>query len=119
MVSAFFTHSVSSATSQWVDTTRNGTQADVPRVTGSLNEAGLLAASVQFSWPPAFRLLAASVQVVMAADNLHAWPTRQSARSAVFTFIEGWYNRVRLHSTLMYSSPQMYEEDYYRLNNAA
>jgi putative transposase len=50
---------------------------------------------------------------------LHAWPTRQSARSAVFTFIEGWYNRARLHSTLMYSSPQMYEEDYYRLNNAA
>ena len=26
-------------------------------------------------------------------------PCHQSARSAVFTFIEGWYNRVRLHST--------------------
>jgi putative transposase len=50
---------------------------------------------------------------------LHVWPTRQSARSAIFTFIEGWYNRVRLHSTLAYSSPQMYEEDYYRLNKAA
>jgi transposase InsO family protein len=50
---------------------------------------------------------------------LHTWPTRQSARSAVFTFIEGWYNRVRLHSTLNYSCPHLYEEDYYRLSPAA
>jgi transposase InsO family protein len=50
---------------------------------------------------------------------LHVWPTRQSARSAIFTFIEGWYNRVRLHSALTYSSPTMYEEDYYRLSKAA
>jgi transposase InsO family protein len=50
---------------------------------------------------------------------MDVWPTRQSARSAIFTFIEGWYNRVRLHSTLTYSSPQRYEEDYYRLGKAA
>jgi transposase InsO family protein len=50
---------------------------------------------------------------------LHVWPTRQSAQTAVFAFIEGWYNRVRLHSTLDYASPQMYEEDYYRLSAAA
>jgi len=49
----------------------------------------------------------------------HVWPTRQSARSAIFTFIEGWYNRLRLHSTLTYSSPQINEEDYYSLSNAA
>ena len=47
------------------------------------------------------------------------WPTRQSARTAIFAFIEGWYNRVRLHSTLDYSSPQLYEEDYYRLSAEA
>jgi transposase InsO family protein len=50
---------------------------------------------------------------------VQVWPTRQSARTATFTFIEGWYNRVRLHSTLSYSSPQAYEEDYYRLSQAA
>jgi transposase InsO family protein len=50
---------------------------------------------------------------------LHVWPTRQSARSAIFAFIEGWYNRVRLHSSLNYSSPQAHEEDYYRLTAAA
>jgi len=50
---------------------------------------------------------------------LHVWPTRQSARTAIFGFIEGWYNRFRLHSTLCYASPDLYEEDYYRLNAAA
>ncbi len=50
---------------------------------------------------------------------LHVWPTRRSARSAIFAFIEGWYNRARLHSTLNYSSPNAYEEDYHRLTAAA
>jgi putative transposase len=50
---------------------------------------------------------------------LHVWPTRRSARSAIFAFIEGWYNRARLHSTLDYSSPNAYEEDYHRLTLAA
>jgi transposase InsO family protein len=49
----------------------------------------------------------------------HIWTTRQSARREIFRFIEGWYNRARLHSTLDYSSPQTYEEDYYRLTAAA
>jgi putative transposase len=50
---------------------------------------------------------------------LDVWPTRQSVRTAIFAFIEGWYNRVRLHSTLNYASPHLYEEDYYRLSAAA
>ena len=33
------------------------------------------------------------------------WPTRQAARTAIFAYIEGWYNRARLHSTLGYRSP--------------
>ncbi len=49
----------------------------------------------------------------------HVWPTRRSARAAIFSFIEGWYNRARLHSTLQYTSPARYEEDYYRLTLAA
>lgn len=35
--------------------------------------------------------------------------TRDEARLAVFEFIEGWYNPVRLHSTLGYVSPIQFE----------
>lgn len=35
--------------------------------------------------------------------------TRAAARQAIFTFIEVWYNRRRLHSTLGYQSPESYE----------
>ena len=38
-----------------------------------------------------------------------SWPTRQAARNAVFAWIEGWYNRRRLHSTLGYLSPADFE----------
>lgn len=38
-----------------------------------------------------------------------AWPTRASARLAIFEFIEGFYNRTRLHSALGYLSPAAYE----------
>jgi putative transposase len=41
--------------------------------------------------------------------NRRSWPTRQAARNAVFAWIEGWYNRRRLHSTLGYLSPLDYE----------
>lgn len=35
--------------------------------------------------------------------------TRAAARLAIFEFIEGWYNRQRLHSSLGYLSPQQFE----------
>ena len=37
------------------------------------------------------------------------WWTRQDAITAVFSFIEIWYNRTRLHSTLAYQAPAAYE----------
>lgn len=37
------------------------------------------------------------------------WPTRRAARRAVFQFIEVFYNRQRLHSSLGYRSPAEYE----------
>jgi len=39
-----------------------------------------------------------------------SWPTRAAARSAVFEYIEGWYNPRRRHSTLGYHSPAEYEQ---------
>lgn len=38
-----------------------------------------------------------------------AWPTRKAATSALFDYIEGWYNTRRRHSTLGYLSPTQYE----------
>ena len=38
--------------------------------------------------------------------------TRQEARSAVFAWIETWYNRKRRHSTLGYLSPEAFEKNY-------
>ncbi|MDX2946532.1 IS3 family transposase [Streptomyces caniscabiei] len=34
-----------------------------------------------------------------------SWPSRAAARTAIFDFIEGWYNLHRLHSSLGYRSP--------------
>jgi putative transposase len=38
-----------------------------------------------------------------------SWPSRRELQTAVFAWIEGWYNRRRLHSTLGYLSPLEYE----------
>lgn len=44
-------------------------------------------------------------ELVMMAD----WHTREEARTAVFEYIETWYNPKRRHSTLGYLSPTAYE----------
>lgn len=36
--------------------------------------------------------------------------TMSEARSAIFSYIEGWYNRQRLHSGLEHMSPEQYEQ---------
>jgi putative transposase len=38
------------------------------------------------------------------------FPDREIARSAIFEYLEGFYNRRRLHSALSYRSPADYEE---------
>jgi transposase InsO family protein len=39
-----------------------------------------------------------------------SWPTRRELRSAVFDYVEAFYNRERRHSTLGYLSPARFEE---------
>jgi len=48
-----------------------------------------------------------------------SWPTRTAARLAVFEFIEVFYNRCRLHSTLGYCPPAEYETQRLRKPSAA
>ena len=38
------------------------------------------------------------------------FPDREVARSAIFEYLEGFYNRRKLHSALSYQSPMSYEE---------
>lgn len=47
-----------------------------------------------------------------ALTDLERFATRQAARTAVFDFIEVFYNRQRLHSSLGDRSPLAYEADY-------
>lgn len=42
--------------------------------------------------------------------NGRRFPDREVARSAIFEYLEGFYNRRRLHSALSYRSPADYEE---------
>lgn len=41
------------------------------------------------------------------------YKTRSMARTDIFTYIEGFYNTVRLHSSLGYLSPIEYEAKFY------
>lgn len=45
--------------------------------------------------------------------DLERFATRQAARTAVFEFIEVFYNRQRLHSSLGYRSPLAFETDHF------
>ncbi len=48
-----------------------------------------------------------------------AYRTRDEARTDLFFYIEGFYNRRRLHSTLGYLSPEAYEQAYHQQYESA
>ena len=43
----------------------------------------------------------------------HAWRTRDEADNAIFTYIDGWYNRERIQKDLGWHSPDEYEAAWY------
>jgi transposase InsO family protein len=47
-----------------------------------------------------------------------SWSTRQQLRSAIFEYIEGFYNRQRRHSTLGYLSPAEFERRWSSLHTS-
>jgi putative transposase len=56
--------------------------------------------------------LAESFVATLKTELLYrnGWPTRQAVRSAIFEYIEGFYNPRRRHSALAYLSPTEFEE---------
>ncbi len=50
----------------------------------------------------------ATLKAELVADQ--QWPTRAAARTAIFEWLEVFYNRQRCHSALAYRSPVAYEE---------
>jgi putative transposase len=65
--------------------------------------------------------VAESFFATLKTELLHrqAGPTRQAAQSAIFEYLEGWYNRCRRHSTLGYLSPIDFETQYRQERQAA
>jgi transposase InsO family protein len=57
---------------------------------------------------------AESFFATLKKELLHrsVWPTRQHAKTAIFHYVEGFYNRLRRHSTLDYRSPVDFEADH-------
>ena len=51
--------------------------------------------------------------------NHHMYCNREEARTSIFYYIEGFYNRRRLHSALGYLSPEAYEQLYYQQQSVA
>jgi putative transposase len=56
--------------------------------------------------------MAESFIATLKSELVHRrrFPDREVARSAIFEYLEGFYNRRRLHSALSYRSPADYEE---------
>ena len=50
----------------------------------------------------------ATVEIELIEDA--DWPTRAEARSAIFDFMEVWYNRYRRHSSLGYLTPAEFDK---------
>jgi putative transposase len=58
-------------------------------------------------------------ELLYREDSSSSWPTRECARTAIFEYLEGFYNRYRLHSALGYKSPVDYEEGRMKESTAA
>jgi len=65
--------------------------------------------------------LAESFVATLKTELLYrnAWPTRQVAKTAIFEYIEGFYNTHRRHSALGHLSPAEFEEVRMEVGDAA
>jgi len=59
----------------------------------------------------------ATVEIELIQDE--DWHTRNEARAAIFDFIEVWYNRQRMHSSLEYLTPAEFDKRLWEAPRAA
>ena len=52
-------------------------------------------------------------------SDRRSWQTRQAVRTAIYYYIEGWYNPRRRHSALGYLSPAQFEAQHHRQQESA
>ena len=85
-----------------------------------LEEAGIVPSMGRVG-SPHDNSLAESFVATLKTELLYRerWFTRQAGRTAIFEYLEGFYNRRRLHSALGYKSPADFEEDRMRETTAA
>ncbi len=77
-----------------------------------LEDGGLLIPSMGRVGSAYDNALAESFVATLKTELLYrsSWPTRQTARTAIFEYIEGFYNSRRRHSSLGHLSPAEFEE---------
>lgn len=87
-----------------------GTQYTALSFGKRLEEAGIVA-SMGRTGSALDNAISESFVSTLKCELIHRrrFPTREAARSAVFEYLEGFYNRRRLHSSLGYMSPEAYE----------
>ena len=89
---------------------RLNVQGWLPQFSKKLEEAGIVPSMGQVGSAYA-NSLAESFVATLQTELLYrdCWPTRKTARVALFEYLEGFYNRTRLHSALGYKSPAKFE----------
>jgi putative transposase len=77
-----------------------------------LEEAGIVPSMGRAQVGSGDNAISESFVSTLKCELVHGrrFPTREAARSAVFEYLEAFYNRRRLHSSLGYMSPESYEE---------
>ncbi len=88
-----------------------GTQYTALSFGNRLEEAGIVP-SMGRTGSALDNAISESFVSTLKCELVHRWrfPTREAARSAIFEYLEVFYNRRRLHSSLGYVSPESYED---------
>ena len=86
-----------------------------------LEESGIVASMGRVGSAYDDNALAESFIATLKSELLYrnSWATREYARTAIFEYLEGFYNHYRLHSALGYKSPVDFEESRMKESTAA
>jgi putative transposase len=89
-----------------------GTEFTAERYQAALREVGIELISMSRTGNASDNAAMESFFATLAKEctNRVRFQTRQEARSAIFEYLECFYNPLRLHSTLQYMSPVAFEQ---------